>query len=72
MLETRKINLVLFFITGTDEEGEPIESRVTVSNLRVDLTANEIWELVTVFRNLVKFPLSDAQIVSTQIIHPTN
>ena len=68
MLDTTKVNLVLEFITGTDEKGDPIHSKVTISNLRIDLTAAQLWEVVTVFQNLVKYQLFNAYVVSTQII----
>lgn len=70
MLNTTKVNLVLEFVTGTDEKGEPILSKVTISNLRMDLTTAQLWEVVTVFRNLIKYKLSEAYVVSTQVISP--
>lgn len=68
MLSTTKVNLVLSFITGTDNKGEPIYSKVTISNLNRDLTASQLWEVVTVFQNLVKYQLFEAYVVSTQLI----
>lgn len=70
MLETTKTNLILEFITGTDEKGDPIQSKVTISNLRIDLTAAQLWQVVTVFQNLVKYQLFGAYVVSTQVISP--
>ena len=70
MLETVKNNLVLEFITGTDEDDEYILSKVTISDLRIDLTSAQIWQVVEVFRSLIKYQLADAYVVTTQLISP--
>ena len=70
MLATIKNNLVLEFVTGYDEKDEEILSKVTISDLRIDLTSSQIWQVVEVFRSLIKYELAAAYIVATQQISP--
>ena len=65
---TIKTNLVLEFITGTDENNKQILSKVTISDLRDGLTSSQIWQVVEVFSSLVKYELLDAYVVTTKLI----
>lgn len=69
MLTTLKNNLVLEFITGYDEKDEEILSKVTISDLRIDLTSSQIWQVVEVFKSLIKHQFVTAYVVTTQRIY---
>lgn len=69
MLTTLKNNLVLEFITGYDEQDDEILSKVTISDLRIDLTSSEIWQVVEVFKSLIKYEFVAAYVVTTQRIY---
>lgn len=69
-LDLIKANLILTFITGRDEYNEPIYSKVTISSIRKELTANEIHQVVQAFQSLVSHTLFEAQVVYTNVLYP--
>lgn len=65
MLDILKLNLVLEFEVGTDASGNTIHSKVTIANLRDDLTSSEIYQIARVFESLVDHLLTDVHAVFT-------
>ena len=67
MLELYKANIVLKVVKpGAD--GEPKETRVTLANVRIDLTTVEILQLIAAFQTLISHQLSDAELVQYSYI----
>ena len=69
MLDTLKLNLILEFMTGYDQDSKPIFSKVTISNLREDLTSNELYQIAVVFGTLISHNLTDIQAVLTHRVN---
>lgn len=65
MHKEKHIGLVLSFQTGISEEGEPIVSKASVNNLRLDLTNDEITEIAELMASLVKHTLVDIVVVKS-------
>ena len=62
MLELYRANIILK-VVKPGEDGEPKESRVTLNNVRIDLTTAEIMQLIDAFQTLISHQLSDAELV---------
>ena len=62
MLQLFKANIILKVLKA-DEDGEPKEVNVTLSNVRTDLTAAEMTQLIQAFQTLISYPVSAAQLV---------
>ena len=69
MLDTLKLNLILVFMTGYDQNSEPIFSKITIANLREDLTSNELYQIAVVFGTLISHNLTDIQAVLTHRVN---
>ena len=64
-------NLILVFETGTDEDNEPIYSKVTISKIRNELTPSEIYQVATAFASLVDYSLFEVNVVYTNNLYKT-
>ena len=62
MVQLFKANIILKVLKA-DEDGEPKEVNVTLSNVRTDLTTDEMKQLVQAFQSLISHPVSAAQLV---------
>lgn len=62
MLDNYKANLVLIFFKE-DGKGDFKESRITLGNVRKNLTPEEVGQVGEAFRSLIKHPLADVEIV---------
>ena len=62
MLQLFKANIILKVLKA-DENGEPKEVNVTLSNVRTDLTPAEMTQLIQAFQTLISYPVSAAQLV---------
>lgn len=62
MLQLFKANIILKVLKA-DEDGEPKEVNVTLSNVRTDLTSDEMTQLIQAFQTLISYPVSAAQLV---------
>ncbi len=62
MLQLFKANIILKVLKA-DEDGEPKEVNVTLSNVRTDLTEAEMTQLIQAFQTLISYPVSAAQLV---------
>ena len=62
MLQLFKANIILKVLKA-DEDGEPKEVNVTLSNVRTDLTTAEMTQLIQAFQTLISYPVSAAQLV---------
>ena len=62
MLQLFKANIILKVLKA-DEDGEPKEVNVTLSNVRTDLTPAEMTQLIQAFQTLISYPVSAAQLV---------
>ena len=62
MLQLFKANIILKVLKA-DEDGEPKEVNVTLSNVRTDLTSAEMTQLIQAFQTLISYPVSAAQLV---------
>ncbi|MER2108643.1 MAG: hypothetical protein ABS949_17090 [Solibacillus sp.] len=69
MLNALNLKLILEFHIGNDSNGDAITSKVTISNLRLDLTGAEILEIAQLFESLVDYPLTDALAVTTSSVN---
>ena len=69
MFDTLKLNLILEFMTGYDEDGKGTHSKITISNLREDLTTNELYQIAVVFGTLISHQLTDVQAVLTHRVN---
>lgn len=68
MIKDRKLNIVLELLVGQKDDGSPIVKKSTISNLRPDLTSEEIKEIVRTFDGLIKYDIYNAYTVSTQLV----
>ena len=68
MLQLYKSNLVLK-VMKPGEDGEPKEARVTLANVRTDLTTDEIKQLIAAFQTLISHQLSDAEVVQYSYVN---
>ena len=68
MLQLYRANLVLK-VLKTGEDGTPKEARVTLNNVRMDLTPAEITQLVDVFQTLISHRLSDVELVQYSFVN---
>lgn len=55
--EHDQINIVLQFVVGVNEKGIAIIKRMTLSNVRPDLTADEVSQVSQALASLVKHDL---------------
>ena len=62
MLQLFKANIILK-VTKAGDDGEPKEVNVTLSNVRTDLTSDEMTQLIQAFQTLISYPVSAAQLV---------
>lgn len=69
MLNLLNLKLILEFHTDTNSKGDAIMSKVTISNLRLDLTEAEILQIAQLFESLVDYPLIDALAVTTSSVN---
>lgn len=69
MLNSLNLKLILEFHTDTNSKGDAIMSKVTISNLRLDLTEAEILQIAQLFESLVDYPLIDALAVTTSSVN---
>jgi len=67
MLQLYKANLVLK-VLKPGEDGKPKEARVTLANVRIDLTPEEIKQLIAAFQTLISHQLSDAEVVQYSFV----
>ena len=67
MLELYKASLVLKVLKPL-ENGEFKEARVTLANVRTDLTTTEMKQLIQAFQTLIPYQFSDAQLVQYSYI----
>ncbi|MBD8038700.1 hypothetical protein H9635_18305 [Solibacillus sp. A46] len=66
-----KANIVLVLGKADEKTGEPKITRVTLSNVRKDLTPDEAKQVGEAFRSLIKHDLYDVEIVQfSQVIEP--
>lgn len=63
MLGNFKSNIVLYFFDMTKGELEPKPMRVTLSNVRNDLTPDEIKQVAAAFDSLVKHTMGDIEFI---------
>lgn len=62
MTENYKSNIVLTFLKP-DKNGEPKKARVTLSNVRKNLTSSEILQVATAFESLITHRLDQVELV---------
>ncbi len=62
MLNNHKSNILLSFIKPP-KDGKLQRARVTLSNVRTDLTASEILQVATAFASLIMHTLEDVELV---------
>lgn len=62
MFNNYNANLVLTLLKK-DGKGEDKATRVTLGNVRRDLTAQEVKQIAEAFRSLIKHPLVDIELV---------
>ncbi len=62
MVQLFKANIILKVLKA-DEDGEPKEVNVTLSNVRTDLTEAEMTQLIQAFQSLISHPVTAAQLV---------
>ena len=55
--DTDQVNIVLQFEVGINEQGKSIVKRMTLSNVRHDLTADEVAQVSLALASLVKHDL---------------
>lgn len=67
MLKVYKTSLVMK-VQKFDEDGEPKETRVTLANLRNDLTADEINQLIDAFQSLISHEILSTEVLQYNII----
>ena len=67
MLNLYKANLVLK-VMKPSEDGEPKEARVTLANVRTDLTTAEIKQLIAAFQTLISHQLADVELVQYSFV----
>lgn len=63
MLNNYKANLVLTFGKDDGKGGDPKETRVTLGNVRKDLSPEEVRQVGETFGSLIKHDLYDIEIV---------
>ena len=68
MLQLYKSNLVLK-VMKPSEDGKPKEARVTLANVRTDLTTDEIKQLIAAFQTLISYQLADAELVQYNYVN---
>lgn len=57
-----KSNILLTFLKP-DDEGNTKKARVTLSNVRLDLTTAEIFQVATAFASLIMHSLDEVELV---------
>lgn len=62
MLDLYKASLVLNFLK-TDSKGKEVAARVTLANVRKDLSVDEMKQLVKAFEALISHQLVSAELV---------
>ena len=62
MLNLYKSNIILKVLKA-DENGETKDARVTLNNVRSDLTTAEMKQLIQAFQTLISHQLADAELV---------
>lgn len=67
MLKVYKTSLVLK-VQKFDEDGEPKETRVTLANVRNDLTAAEFNQLIDAFQSLISHEITSAEVLQYNVI----
>jgi len=67
MLHLFKSNIILK-VLKEGEDGEPKEVNVTLSNVRTDLTPDEMKQLVQAFQTLISHRVTAAQLVQYSYI----
>ncbi|HWL22201.1 MAG TPA: DUF1659 domain-containing protein [Ureibacillus sp.] len=55
--DTDQVNIVLHFEVGISDQGKSIVKRMTLSNVRHDLTADEVAQVSLALASLVKHDL---------------
>lgn len=65
MQDILNLKLVLEFHTGNDEDGNAIMSKITIANVRRDITSAELIQVSQAFASLVDYPLIDVLTVAT-------
>lgn len=68
MLNNYKANIVLTFNKDDGTGGEPKKARVTLSNVRRNLTAEEIRQVGEAFGSLIKHELYEIEIVQFSLV----
>ena len=68
MLQLYKANLVLK-VMKPGEDGKPKEARVSLNNVRTDLTPAEITQLIAAFQTLISYQLSDVELVQYSYVN---
>lgn len=63
MLFNYKSNIILTFFKEEEDGGEPKPARVTLSNVRKDLTATEINQIAEAFKSLIMHSLGEVELV---------
>ena len=69
MLESVNLKLLLEFHTGNESNGDAIISKITISNIRKDITAAELLQVGQAFASLVDYPLIDILTVATNRVY---
>lgn len=69
MLYNPKTNVVLHFYTGDDDKGDAIVKRVTLGNVRNDLTPTEISQVALAFKSLISHTLIDVELVRHSFVN---
>jgi len=67
MLQIYKTNIVLK-VAKPGEDGEPKETRITLANVRSDLTTDELKQLINAFQSLISYQVTDAELVQYNYI----
>ena len=62
ILDLYKSSIVLRVLKA-DENGETTDARVTLNNVRSDLTTAEIKQLINAFQTLISHQVAEAQLV---------
>ena len=69
MLNLYKANLVLKVMKPIEDgDGKPKEARVTLANVRTDLTTAEIKQLIAAFQTLISHQLADVELVQYSFV----
>ena len=70
MLNLYKANLVLKVMKPSEDgDGKPKEARVTLANVRTDLTTEEIKQLIAAFQTLISHQLADVELVQYSFVN---